>query len=127
MMDSYIYSPGVDKNKVTNEFYTLSGMEDFIDNNNNPRLSKSDDDNIFAKKVVRSDSSIRYSIRLSNDGKIYNPVSIYGKEDNSTFLDRICRASGKFKDVNYKTFDMYINFLKTKNVAWLHNAEREAE
>jgi hypothetical protein len=54
-------------------------------------------------------------------------MSIYGQENNSTFLDRVCRASGKFKDVNYKTFDLYVNFLKTKNVAWLHNAEREAE
>lgn len=126
-MQNYIYSPGVDKNSTVNEFYTLSGMEDFIDNNNNPRLNKETDSNIFAKKIVRADSTIRYSLRLSKDGKLYNPMSIYGKENNINFLDRICRASGKFKDVSYKTFDMYVNFLKTKNVAWLHNAEREAE
>jgi hypothetical protein len=126
-MDNYIYNPGVDKNSVVNEFYTLVGLEDFVDLNNNPRLNKETDDNIFAKKTVRADSSIRYSVRLSKDGKIYNPMSIYGQETNSTFLDRVCRASGKFKDVNYKTFDLYVNFLKTKNVAWLHNAEREAE
>jgi hypothetical protein len=126
-MDNYIYNPGVDKNSVVNEFYTLVGLEDFVDLNNNPRLNKETDDNIFAKKTVRADSSVRYSVRLSKDGKIYNPMSIYGQETNSTFLDRVCRASGKFKDVNYKTFDLYVNFLKTKNVAWLHNAEREAE
>lgn len=126
-MDNYIHNPGVDKNSVVNEFYTLVGLEDFVDLNNNPRLNKETDDNIFAKKTVRADSSVRYSVRLSKDGKIYNPMSIYGQETNSTFLDRVCRASGKFKDVNYKTFDLYVNFLKTKNVAWLHNAEREAE
>jgi hypothetical protein len=126
-MDNYIYNPGVDKNSVVNEFYTLVGLEDFVDLNNNPRLNKETDDNIFAKKTVRADSSVRYSVRLSKDGKIYNPMSIYGQETSSTFLDRVCRASGKFKDVNYKTFDLYVNFLKTKNVAWLHNAEREAE
>ncbi|NBX98670.1 hypothetical protein EB118_23885 [bacterium] len=127
MGESYIYSPGVDKNSVVNEFYTLVGLEDFVDLNNNPRLNKETDDNIFAKKTVRADSSVRYSVRLSKDGKIYNPMSIYGQETSSAFLDRVCRASGKFKDVNYKTFDLYVNFLKTKNVAWLHNAEREAE
>lgn len=126
-MSNYIYSPGIDKNNFINEFYTINGMEDFIDNNNNPRLNKETDDNIFAKKTTRSDGSVRYSVRLAKDGKIYNPMSIYGQEVASNFLDRVCRASGKFKDVNYKTFDMYINFLKTKNVAWLHNAEREAE
>jgi len=126
-MDNYIYNPGVDKNSVVNEFYTLVGLEDFVDLNNNPRLNTETDDNIFAKKTVRADSSVRYSVRLSKDGKIYNPMSIYGQETSSTFLDRVCRASGKFKDVNYKTFDLYVNFLKTKNVAWLHNAEREAE
>lgn len=125
--DNYIYQNQKDKNQISNEYYTLMGLEDYIDDNNNPRLEKVDNENVFAKKTIRDNSSVRYSIRLSKDGKIFNPVSMYGKENNSTFLDRICRASGKFKDVSYKTFDMYINFLKTKNIAWLHNAEREAE
>ena len=127
MQESYIYNPGVDKNSFVNEFYTLMGMEDFIDKNNNPRLNEPDNENVFAKKTVRSDGSVRYSARLSKEGKMLNPVSIYGQEINSNFLDRVCRSSGKFKDLNYKAFDMYINFLKTKNAAWLHNAEREAE
>lgn len=127
MGESYIYSPGVDKNSFVNEYYTLIGMEDYLDKNNNPRLESIDNDNIFAKKTVRSDGSVRYSVRLSKEGKIYNPMSIYGIEKDSNFLDRVCRSSGKYRDINYKAFDMYINFLKTKNVAWLHNAERESE
>jgi hypothetical protein len=126
-MENYIYQNNTDNNNIESEYYTLIGLEDYMDSNNRPRLKDEQDDNIFAKKIVRDNSSVRYSVRLSKDGKIFNPVSIYGKENNSTFLDRICRASGKFKDVNYKAFDMYINFLKTKNSAWLHNAEREAE
>lgn len=126
-MEDYIYTKNIDRNTITNEYFTLIGLEDFIDDSNRPRIENPENDNVFAKKIVRDNSSVRYSIRLSKDGKIFNPASIYGKENNNTFLDRVCRASGKFRDVNYKTFDMYINFLKTKNTAWLHNAEREAE
>lgn len=126
-METFIYQNSPNKNIINNEYYTLSGLEDFVDNNNNPRVNNEANDNVFAKKTIRDNSSVRYSIKISKDGKIFNPLSIYGKEIDSTFLDRVCRASGKFRDVNYKTFDMYINFLKTKNVAWLHNAEREAQ
>ncbi len=34
-------------------------------------------------------------------------------------------GSQLIKEVNAKVFDLYINFLATKNTAWLNNAERE--
>lgn len=112
-------------NVLKDKYYTVIGLEDSLDKDDFPRVHDNDDAKILAKQSIRQDNSIRYSIKIGNNNKIYNPVSIYGQEPENTFLDRVCRSNSKFKDVNAKTFDLYINFLKTKNMAWFHNAERE--
>lgn len=117
----------VDKNQkpdIVEQYYTLSGMEDFIDDQQMPRVTKINE-KTFAKKIIRDDGTIRYSVKLNPNGKLYNPVSMYGQDKGNTFLDRVCRSNDRFKNVSLKTFDLYINFLKTKNLAWLNNAERE--
>lgn len=112
-------------NVLKDKYYTIIGLEDSLDKDDFPRVHDNDNAKILAKQSIRQDNSIRYSIKIGNNNKIYNPVSIYGQEPENTFLDRVCRSNSKFKDVNAKTFDLYINFLKTKNMAWFHNAERE--
>jgi len=127
-MDNFIYSPknmSLDNIQSGNEFYCIRGEEDFIDSNNNPRCNSENNDKVLAKKIVRDDGIIKYTIKLDNNGKIFNPMSIYGATKISSFLDRVCRAQNKYKEVNLKAFNMYLSFLKTKNIAWLNNAERE--
>lgn len=126
-MDNFIFEQSTRTPTQENEYYTLMGMEDFQDSLNNPRINNSNDNKILAKKIVRDDNSVKFSIKLGNNGKVYNPISIYGEEKKNNFLDRICRSSNKFKEVNFKAFELYVKFLKTKNIAWLHNAEREIE
>jgi len=36
------------------------------------------------------------------------------------------RPEWEFKETNEQVFTKYIKFLKTKNTAWLNNAERES-
>lgn len=108
-----------------NEYYTLVGNGDFIDEHKNSRANQDNFSKILAKKILREDKSIRYSIRITNAGKLYNPISIYGEEKQNTFLDRVCKTEPKFRDVNLKAFNLYLNFLNTKNLSYLHNAERE--
>lgn len=127
MEESFIFEQPLNNISIENEYYTLSGLEDFQDDFNNPRINNTNDTRILAKKIIRDNNTIRFSVKLGSNGKIYNPISIYGEEKNNNFLDRICRNSNKFKEVNAKAFDMYIKFLKTKNTAWLFNAEREME
>lgn len=108
------------------EFYTLSGDQDYFDDNNNPRLTK-DGPKTLAKKLYTEKSRPRYLIMMNTDGKLHNPMNITSKQKmTSNFLDRKCREP-KFKSVSDKTFNMYINFLKSKNLSWLYNADREAE
>lgn len=125
-MNDFIFSVNKNKQeeKKEDEFYTIEGNEDSKDINGNPRIIK-ENKNVCAKKLFRSDGSYRFYIRLSNNGSLYNPISVYGEEKNSTFLDRVVREGFKFKEVNNKVFDMYLNFLRTKNIAWYYNTERE--
>jgi hypothetical protein len=126
-MNDFIHSPKTTSTNesVVDEFYCVRGQEDFLDSNNNPRCNNENSNNVLAKKIVRDDGAIKYSLKLDNNGKIFNPISIYGSTKISSFLDRVCRSQNKYKEVNLKAFNMYLSFLKTKNIAWLHNAERE--
>ena len=131
-MDNFIFNPeskysseNIDE-EIVAEFFTLSGMEDFLDEDDLPQ-TKTETDSVFAKRTKRKNGTTKFTIRLSNNGKLYNPVSILGQEINHSFLNRVCRSNNKFAEVNQKVFNWYVKFLKTKNVAWLHNAEREKE
>jgi hypothetical protein len=129
-MDEFIFTQNnVDEVQVNsqNEYYCINGSEEFLDDNRNPRVSKESDNRVLAKKIFRDDGSFRMSIKLTNNGKVQNPMSIYGAEKQSSFLDRVCRSQNRFKEVNMKVFNSYVNFLRTKNVAFLHNAEREMQ
>jgi hypothetical protein len=108
-----------------NSYFTITDHADFTDNDGNKR-TVNDNENVYAKRIIREDNSIKYSIKIDTKGKLFNPISIYGQDQSNNFLDKTCKDS-KFRTVNFKTFEMYIKFLNTKNLSWLYNAEREAE
>jgi hypothetical protein len=104
----------------------MSGQEDYLDQELNPRLKK-DNDKTVAKALARSDnSSYKYLIKIGAYGKIYNPISIYDPDAKQPkFMTRVRKSEWEFKEVSPKVFDHYINFLRTKNLSWFNNAERE--
>ena len=109
------------------ELYTLMDNHDVVDDTNNPR-SKQDTDKVLAKKFFRENGTIKFMIKRDSSGKLFNPLSIYGdsKSRASNFLDKTCKDF-RFRTVNMKIFEYYVNFLRTKDLSWLYNAEREAE
>lgn len=122
-MSEFIFEQNAKKTVATTELYCVVGLEDFLDNDNNPRTENQN--TTLAKKVIRDDGSIRYSVRLAKDGRLYNPLSVYGEEKKYTLYENNPNAV-RFKDVNFRCFGHYLNFLKTKNAAYFNNAEREA-
>jgi hypothetical protein len=122
-MSDFIFNPKKNEANPLDEFYSFIDNSSFIDEKNNPRVEENSE-HVLAKKIYRSDSSYRLMIKVNTDHKPYNPISTYGKEKSSSFLDAIAR-SDKFIQVNQKAFDYYIKFLKSKNVSWLNNTERE--
>lgn len=127
-MDEFIFDSAktMDAKRSSIEYYTISGMQDFFDENQLPRLN-TNTDKVYAKKTIRDNGTARYSIRLSLSNRLYDPTSQYGLDKTKSFLDSTVRNENRFKNVGPKVFDMYTTFLKTKNNSWLHNAQREDE
>ena len=127
---SCIFQKQTDKNASQEEarienYFTLNGNEDFKDSDLNPCLKK-DGPSVCAKKIIINDSrATRYFIRFDQRGKIYNPMSVYEDNQQNKFVNKVCKDGNRFKDVNGKVFNLYLSYLRTKNLAWLHNAERE--
>ena len=121
----YKREANINDEDLTSVFYTLSGQEDSIVDDK--PVKATEDDEVYAKLLQKKDGSYKHMIRTSADGRLYNPMSIYGQEKTNDFLDRVCKSNDKFKTVNEKSFNWYIQFLTTKNLAWFHNAEREIE
>lgn len=133
IMEDYIFKPTsrysnteTNNNNEIIEYYTIKDSESYLDERGFPRLEK-DGDEVYAKRFLRKNGTTKYTVRLDSKSKLYNPISIYGKENDKNFLDRVCRSDNKFTEVNGKVFDMYITFLRTGNVSYLYNAERESE
>lgn len=108
----------------TYEYYTILGDHDYLDDNGKPR-SKEENAKVVAKTITTDDKPTRYYIKVGTYGKIYNPIGLFSEGNNTKFLSKIGRKQFEFKEVNYKVFDLYVNFLTSKNIAWLNNAERE--
>jgi hypothetical protein len=103
-------------------YYTMIGDHDFLDDSKNP-LAKSDNDKVVAKKIVNTKT--RYFVKSGPYGKLFNPIGLYSEGRGNRFIAKSGKNLWTFKEVNNKVFSLYVSFLKTKNTAWLTNAERE--
>lgn len=106
-----------------NQFFTLLGNHDYIDSDNYPR-TKTETNQTFAK-CITNNSAKKFFIKTGAYGRIYNPMGMFSEGKESKFNAKIGRKQFDFTQVNQRVFDMYLNFLSTKNIAWLNNAERE--
>lgn len=106
------------------EYFTILGDHDYVDENDRPRAS-TENNKVVAKTSSTDNKPTRYYIKVGTYGKIYNPIGLFSEGNNTKFLSKIGRKQFEFKEVNQRVFDFYVQFLSTKNMAWLNNAERE--
>lgn len=90
------------------------------------KLTDNVDEPVFAKQttITKDDKLFQsYWIKMSKTGSMYNPYGMYDENQSKR------KISGKdewnFRAVNKRSFEFYLQFLKTKNRSWLTNAERE--
>lgn len=107
----------------TEYYYCIFGEHDFIDEDNNPRMNKESSKTLA--KYIHGEIGNRYFIKVGTHGRIYNPMGMYSEGNESKFLAKIGKSEWVFKSVNKDIFDKYVHFLRTKNIAWLNNAERD--
>lgn len=113
-------------NNIEYDYYTLFGDHDYIDDNHNPR-SNQDSDKVIAQKAVYPDNKVKYFLKIGPHGKLYNPIGLYSEGTANKFVAKFGKKTWEYKQVSLRVFELYVNFLKTKNIAWLNNAEREME
>jgi hypothetical protein len=116
------------------KYYTTLQYQEYVDDLYNSCRSK-DDNRVFAKscklgwsKNVLNKEPIydKFYVRIGEDKKLYNPFPLYSVSDNrGSFLDRVCRSNSNYKPVTQSVFNMYLNFLKTENMQWYNQAQRE--
>jgi hypothetical protein len=124
--ETHIFQINKEETKNDNQFFAFVDNYDFLDKENNPRSNNEFDDKTLAKIITRENGSLKYMIKVDHLYKPFNPVSIYGNKNVYRGMDQT-RPSTKFIGVNVRAFNAYINFLKTKNISWLHNTEREMQ
>ena len=101
------------------EFYTLFGIEDYVDDNGNTRQTQQ------GKKTYAKRVDGKCLVKMGIDGRAYNPLGLYSEGNANKTLAKVGKDQYNFKRVNPKVFDLYVSFLRTKNIAWLNNANRE--
>lgn len=126
--ENCIFQPNTDIDSVKqvepeNKFYTILGDHEFLDENKYPRTS-TENKNTFAKQITKNQTQ-KFYIKTGTYGRIYNPMGLFSEGKSDKFVAKIGKKEYDFKEVNFKIFEMYLNFLSTKNIAWLNNAERE--
>ena len=52
---------------------------------------------------------------------------MYSEGRLKKYMAKFGKKEWTLKKVNPKVFQFYVSFLKTKNLAWFNNAEREME
>jgi hypothetical protein len=113
--------------------YTISGREDQLDAQKFPILvdyesqgklyTAEEDMYTFAKRVTIGKKDT-YFARRSKQNKLYSPMDMFS--DSSIAKNKSTKELiWPLVEVSKRVFDYYINFLKTKNRAYLANAERE--
>ena len=104
--------------------FTISGKNDATSVEGYPIITNEASDFAFAKKIVGVQKT-RYFVKMNSSGKILNPIGLYSESTHNKQLRHTGAAEWQYAEVNEKVFTNYLNFLKSRNNAWLLNAERE--
>ena len=134
-LDKSIYRPKQEETRTENHipiiYFTFSGKEDqriTLDgeqSNDGYPVVYYEENNVYAKRTFYdNEGRYRYFIKRGDRGTLINPIDMYNEGRHEKVVHGL--SSVKFSEVPKKAFVHYINFLKTKNVAHLRNAEREA-
>ena len=114
--------------------YTIAGKEDFLDEDGYPIVNIANDmlplaeieerTDAYAAKVVVGRTTKHY-IKKGKYGRLFNPIGLYSEGNAKKNMKHAGKMEWTLQTVNARTFNFYLNFLRTKNLAYLNNAERE--
>lgn len=134
-MSNHLFSTTTTNNHSSYKYYSIRGREDFFDDEGLPRINSEENEFLAAKSVQNKKpkhfnstaNHYRFYIKIFPNGKVYNPIDYFKIKDKDPdrLVNSICKDGWAFKEVNKATFDKYIQFLNTLNLAWLKEVERD--
>lgn len=125
----------INKNKISKEpkrvevIYTITGQQEYLENDKYPCVDLDSEtaqeaSNAFAMKITIGKRT-KYYAKRGKHGKLYNPIGMFSEGRVAKKLGHAGRLEWRFTEVGERVFNFYRDFLRTKNVAHLRNAERE--
>jgi hypothetical protein len=110
--------------------YTVAGKEDYLEEESglpcldvDPEEAKN---NPYAHAMKLAGSAgPRFFVKQGVYGKLFNPLGLFSEGRESQKIRHAGRPEWQLKEVTEKVFNFYVNFLRTKNLSYIHNAERE--
>jgi len=113
------------------DIFTFKGQEDFLNDEECPMLEAPGEDvDLFTLVdayaiLVNNGTSIKYYVKRGKYGKLFNPIGMYSEGTQRKQHRHAGKPAWEFKQCSKKVFTHYTHFLRTRNAAWLNNAERE--
>jgi len=109
--------------------YTITGKQDYIDSDKYPCLNMDSETaqesaNAYAIEITIGKHT-KYYVKRGKYGRIFNPIGMFMEGMATKRLGHAGRLEWKFQEISERAFNFYKDFLKTRNVAYLNNAERE--
>ena len=115
--------------KRTEVVYTVIGKEDYLEDDAYPCLKLSskkaeESPEAYAMKITIGERT-KYYAKRGKYGRLFNPVGMFSEGMGGKRMRHAGKLEWRFVEIGERVFRFYKNFLKTKNIAYLHNAERE--
>ena len=125
----------IDKNKDVNEtkrkeiVYTITGQQDYLEDDRYPCVqmdaeTAKESSSAFAMQITIGKRT-KYYAKRGRHGRLYNPLGMFSEGMAAKRLGHAGRLEWRFIEIGERAFAFYRDFLRTKNIAYLHNAERE--
>ena len=114
--------------------YTMTGREDYVDGTGYPVVEIANDMLPLAEIEERTDAYAarvivgtitKHYIKKGKHGRLFNPIGLYSEGQAKKRMNHAGKMEWTLQSVTPKTFKFYLDFLRTKNEAYLNNAERE--
>jgi hypothetical protein len=117
------------------KFYTKKGEESFVDEDKNFR-SSIESSQVYAKAIRKrlsknfaGNKNLAYAFYIKSDPSrnLFNPIDLHTIEPKmkKSFINKVCKTELVFTEVTESIFNKYLTFLRTENIKWLQDAQRE--
>ena len=125
----------IDKKKTAKEpkrtevIYTITGKQEYLSEDKYPAIKLGSEEakespDAHAMQITIGERT-KYYAKRGRHGRLFNPVGMFSEGMGNKRLGHAGRLEWRFCEIGERAFRFYRNFLRTKNIAYLHNAERE--